>query len=89
MTRALFLFASVAAVVAALDPTDAFAQSSRTTVLRNAPITSIALPGSSASVSVNTSKGTPPSGERTVVLRKPLTAIALPGWRAHINIASQ
>ncbi|MBL8280117.1 MAG: hypothetical protein JNL93_25865 [Pelomonas sp.] len=85
----MFLFACVTAAVAALNPADAHAQSSRTTVLRNAPITSIALPGSSASVSVNTSKGSPPPGERTVVLRRPLTAISLPGWRAHINVASQ
>ena len=65
----------------------AMAQSSqRTTVLKNAPLTSIALPGTSASISINS--GTPVDGNRTVVVKAPLVAIPVWPFQAHIRIAS-
>ena len=65
----------------------AIAQSSqRTTVLKNAPLTSIALPGTSASISINS--GTPVDGNRTVVVKAPLVAVPVWPFKAQVRIAS-
>lgn len=70
-------------------PVGAAAQSTRVTVLHNAPITAVALPGASASVRINSAGGAPPPGQRTVVLTRPVTAVSLAGWESHIRIASR
>lgn len=73
----------------ACTPSGAVAQTTRVTVLHNAPITAVALPGASASVRINSAGGAPPPGQRTVVLTRPVTAVSLPGWESHIRIASR
>ena len=66
---------------------DAVAQSTtRITALRNAPITSIALPGTSASVSVNSGHRIP--GRRQVLVTRPQLAMPGPFTKTHISIAS-
>ena len=78
---------AMALLVFAAAWTPVMAQSSqRTTVLKNAPLTSIALPGTSASISINSGK--PIYGHRIVVINAPLVAIPVWPFKTHIRISS-
>lgn len=82
------LSAAAVALIGSSPPAPATAQSTRVTVLRNAPVTTVALPYSSASVQVNSPRSGSVAGQRIVVLTKPVTAVALPGTRADVRVSS-